>query len=67
MSLKDFSAGLIGTSMAVGPSMAAPHFYETNTWLSAIAIVGAIVLCLALINGVVTLRRNIKGNTNKEP
>jgi len=60
MSIQDFSVGVIGISMAVGPSVVAQPFYETNIWLSIVALLGITVLCLGAINGIIKLRRNLK-------
>lgn len=54
-------AGVVGSGMAAGPA-----FYETTIWLSTVAILGIVVLVLAGVNSVMTLRRNLKLNDSKD-
>jgi len=55
------AAGLIiGGGMAAGPAMVDIPFYESNTWLSAVAILGITVLAITALNAILTLKRNLK-------
>ncbi len=49
-------AASVGIVAASTPEM----FYNTPEWLGAIAIGGAIVIFLAVINGIFTLRKNLR-------
>lgn len=51
---------VVGGGMAAGPAMVNVPFYESNTWLSVVAILGITVLALTALNAILNLRRNIK-------
>lgn len=51
----------IGYTVATNPAA----FYETETWHSGMAIGGAVVLVLAILNGLYALKKNMK-YTGKE-
>lgn len=51
---------VVGGGMAAGPAMVNVPFYESNTWLSAVAILGITVLALTALNAILNLRRNLK-------
>ena len=55
-----------GISMAAGPAMVDKPFYESFTWLAVVAALGIFVLSVSAINGVMTLRDNIKKRRNSE-
>jgi hypothetical protein len=52
--------GLIGTGMAAAPSVVDKPFYESDLWLSAVAIMGMVVLVLTAINAIVSLKKQLK-------
>jgi len=54
-------SGIIGSGMAAGPA-----FYESTAWLSTVAILGMIVLILASVNSVITLKRNLKRSNQEQ-
>ncbi len=60
----DIAAVAIGGSMAAGPAMVDVPFYESNIWLSCVAILGMTVLVLAAANGILTIRKKLKSDGN---
>lgn len=66
----DISLALLGGTLAIGPAAVKEvPFYETTWWLSAIAILGAFVMVVALANGLLTLRRKLGwgGKDRRQP
>lgn len=51
---------LVGGALATAPAVMNTPFYQSEIWLGFIAILGATVLVLTIINGVRTLIRNKK-------
>jgi phosphate/sulfate permease len=61
MSTQTSIAGaVVGSGLAAGPSMVDVPFYETNMWLSAIAVLGVTVLVLTGLNVVLSIRKKLK-------
>ena len=50
------ATGLMGAGMATGPAVVSKvkdvPFYETETWLGAIAILGATLIIVSLVNAI---------------
>ena len=60
MSQKADAVGLVsGVTLAAARAVIVP-FYQSELWLSFIAILGATVLVLTIVNGVRTFIRNKK-------
>ena len=61
MSQKGDVTGLvIGGGMATAPALVDVPFYESTSWLSAIAIMGMTVLAITAIHGLLKIRREFK-------
>lgn len=54
------TALVVGSALATAPAVMNTPFYQSELWLSFIAVLGATVLVLTIINGVRTLIRNKK-------
>ncbi len=53
---------IVGGGMATAPALVDVPFYESSTWLSAIAIMGMFVLAVTAIHGLLKIRREFKWN-----
>lgn len=49
--------GIIGLGMSTAPSVVDKPFYETDLWLSSMAVMGMVLLVLSIINGFLSFRR----------
>ena len=62
--MKSETAPLVANISAAGAGVVAAStpsvFYESPEWIGLVAIGGAVVLALAIINGIFTLKRNLK-------
>ncbi len=58
----DVGSVIVGSSMAAGPSLVSTPFYQTETWLAVVAIIGFVVLILTGINVALNIRKTLKWN-----
>lgn len=58
----DVTGLVVGGGMATAPALVDVPFYESTSWLSAIAIMGMIVLAITAIHGLFKIRREFKWN-----